>query len=270
MPPSFLETALPHTRNPIFRLGLAASYRPGEHTVRIALNEGINYFFCYGFDSQMIRVLRSVNADRRERITIATGAYNLIWTHQDLRGTLEKRLRQLRTDYIDIFHFLGVMKASQFTPRVRDDLEGLRHDPRVRAVSISCHDRAFAASLASAGTLDCVMARYNAAHRGAESELFPSLAAHHVGLIAYTATRWRFLFRPTRHWPACRPVPTPGHCYRFVLSQPSVNVCLTAPESDLELLQNLAAVRRGPLDEGELQWMRDYGDRVHHAAGWFL
>lgn len=33
----------------------------------------------------------------------------------DLRRTLEKRLRQLRTDYIDIFLFLGVLKEKEFS-----------------------------------------------------------------------------------------------------------------------------------------------------------
>ena len=148
---NFLQATLGRTSIPVFRFGLAASYRPGEHTVRRALDEGVNYFFCFGMDSQAMRVLRSLNADRREKTVIGTGAYNYIWFHQDLKRTLEKRLRQLRTDYIDVFHFLGVLKPGDFTPRVREDLEALRHDPRVRAVSISCHNRRFAAELASEG-----------------------------------------------------------------------------------------------------------------------
>jgi aryl-alcohol dehydrogenase-like predicted oxidoreductase len=265
-----LHTTLGRTGIPVFRLGLAGSYWPGERTIRHAIDEGVNYFFCYGFDWQTIRVLRGLSADRREKTVIATGAYNYIWARQNLKRTLEKRLRQLRTDYIDVFHFLGVMKPKEFTPRIKDDLETLRHDPRVRAVSISCHDRKFAAQLATEGALDCLMARYNAAHRGAETEVFPALETHDVGLVSYTATRWRFLIRRNRHWPEGKPIPTAGQCYRFVLSNPAVDVCLNAPSNERQFAENLEAVRRGPLPEDEMQFMREYGDCVHRHAGWFM
>lgn len=266
----FLSGSLGRTGIPVFRLGLSASYRPGTRTVERALDEGINYFFCYGFDTHMIRVLRRLQPRVRERAVIATGAYNWILWHQGLQKTLEKRLRQLRADYIDVFHFLGVMKPSQLTPKVRDDLEALRHDPRVKAVSISTHHRVLAGELARAGALVCLMIRYNAAHRGAETEIFPHLAAHDPGLVSYTATRWTYLLRRTKGWPNDGPIPTAGQCYRFVLTNPHVDVCLTAPRSERELLENLAAVRQGPLPDDEMQFVRGYGDAVHRAAGWFM
>ena len=68
-------------------------------------------------------------------MVVATGAYNLIWTRQDLRRTLEKRLRQLRTDYIDVFHFLGVMKPEEFPEPLSEELQRLKEDGRVRAVA---------------------------------------------------------------------------------------------------------------------------------------
>ena len=270
MDDGFLQGTLGHTGLAVHRLGLAASYWPGQRTVERALDEGINYFFCFGIDGQMIRVLRRLPPSRREQLVIGTGAYNYIWFRQDLVKTLEKRLRQLRTDHIDVFHFLGVMKPKEMTPHVLDQLAKLREDPRVKAVSISCHDRKYAGELAAAGTLDCLMIRYNAAHRGAETEVFPHLAAHDVGLVSYTATRWTYLLRRSRHWPKDRPVPTAGQAYRFVLTNPHVDVCLTAPRSEKELLENLAAARSGPLPEDEMAFMREYGDVVHEHAGWFM
>jgi aryl-alcohol dehydrogenase-like predicted oxidoreductase len=270
MEANFLSGTLGATGINVHRLGLSASYRPGERTVRRALDEGVNYFFAYGFDTHMIRVLRELFGDARETAVIATGAYNYILWQQDLRQTLEKRLRQLRTDYIDVFHFLGVMKPKQMTPKVLDDLEALRHDPRVRAVSVSIHDRKFAGQLAANNSLDCLMIRYNAAHRGAETDIFPHLEKHKTGLVSYTATRWTWLLRRVKGWPKDRPIPTAGQCYRFVLSNPRVDVCLTAPRSEKQLLENLAAARQGPLPEDEMQFMREYGDAVHCAAGWFM
>ena len=266
----FERGVLGRTGISVHRLGLAATYRPGERAVERALDEGVDYCFCFGVDGQMIRVLRRLSAARRDRVVIATGAYNYVLWSQDLRKTLEKRLRQLGTDRIDVFHFLGVMKPRDLTPRVRDQLAALRADPRVRAVSVSCHDRRLAGALAADGALDCLMIRYNAAHRGAETDIFPRLSAHDPGVVCYTATRWRYLLRRSRGWPKDGPVPTAGQCYRFVLTSPHVDVCLTAPRSERELLENLAAVRAGPMPEDELAFMRDYGDVVHAHAGWFM
>ena len=254
----------------VFRLGLSATYRPGKQTIHKALDEGINYLFHFGIDTQMTAVLRDVLHRDRERYVVATGAYNYIWTHQNLRKTLEKRLRQLRTDYIDVFHFLGVTKREHLTPRVRAELEEIRHDPRVRAVSVSIHDRALAGELAAAGALDALMVRYNAAHRGAENEIFPFLQAHHPGLISYTATRWRYLLRPPRGWPRGGRVPTAGMCYRFVLSNPQVDVCLMAPSNARHLAQNLAEVRQGPLCQEDLAFMREFGDAVYRRYKYFM
>jgi hypothetical protein len=51
-------------------------------------------------------------------------------------------------------------------------------------------------------------------------------------------------------------------CYRFVLSNPAVNICMMAPANLRQFESNLAEIRRGPLDAGELQFMRGFGDVV--------
>jgi aryl-alcohol dehydrogenase-like predicted oxidoreductase len=59
-------------------------------------------------------------------------------------------------------------------------------------------------------------------------------------------------------------------CYRFVLSNPHVDVCMTAPSNPRQLEQNLAALRRGPLPEDDMQFMREFGDCVHARYKRFL
>ncbi len=266
----FLSSPLGKLATPVCRLGLSASYRPGRATVHKALDEGLNYFFYYGFDTQMTGVLREAIGARRENFVLATGAYNLIVAHQNLRRTLERRLRQVRTDYIDVFHFLGIMKPKEFTPRVRDELQAVRESGLVRAVAVSCHDRKFAVQLAREGTLDAIMIRYNAAHRGAETEVFPNLPASNPAVISYTATRWSYLVRRPRGYPREARVPTAGMCYRFVLSNPAVHVCLTAPSNLRQFEANLAEVRRGPLPEDDMRFMREFGDVVYGRYKYFM
>jgi aryl-alcohol dehydrogenase-like predicted oxidoreductase len=270
MQQDFLRAPLARFGTPVCRIGLSATYRPGRKTVFAALDEGINYFMYFAFDTHMTRVLRETMYGRREQFVLATGGCNWILFHRPLRRALENRLREMRTDYIDIFHYFGITRRKHFTTQVRDELQAIRESGLVRGVSISCHDRAFAAELARDGTLDSLMIRYNAAHRGAETEIFPQLPATDPAVIAYTATRWTQLFRRPRGYPKDGRIPTPGMCYRFVLSNPEVDVCLMAPSNLGHFERNLAEIRKGPLAEDDMQFMRSFGDFVHGRGQYFM
>lgn len=259
----FLRAPLARLGTPTCRIGLSASYRPGRDTVFRALDEGLNYYFYFGFDTHLTRVLPEAIRGRREQFVLATGAYNYIYGHQNLRRTLERRLRQMKTDYIDLFHFLGVTRRAHLNERVREELQAVRESGLVRGVSISTHDRALAAELLNAGVLDAAMVRYNAANRRAEAEVFARLPKVRPVIIGFTATRWTQLLRRPRRYPEEGRLPSAGMCYRFVLSHPSVDVCLMAPRSLREFDQNLADIRRGPLPEEEMDFMRSFGDLVY-------
>jgi len=105
------------------------------------------------------------------------------------------------------------------------------------------------------------MIRYNAAHPGAEKDVFPHLARRRPAVIAYTATSWRKLLRAPRGWTE-RPA-TAGECYRFCLSSPFVDVVLCSPANADQLREDLGAAARGPLDAGEMDFMRRLGRAVH-------
>ena len=270
MSADFQHSTLGRTGERVLRLGLSASYRPGTETIRHAFEEGVNFFFGYGFDRQLTTDLRPMLQSHRERVILATGAYNYIFGHSNIRKICEKRLRQFRTDYIDVFMFLGIMKEREFPARVLEEMCRLREEGKARWLGVSTHDRTLAGRLAEAGVLDVLMIRYNAAHRGAETDIFPHLQRHDPGLVSYTATRWTALLRRPRGWPRDEQIPTAGQAYRFVLSNPHVDVCLTAPRSKRELQENLAALRQGPLSDEEMSLMRHFGDAVHARRKWFM
>jgi aryl-alcohol dehydrogenase-like predicted oxidoreductase len=270
MDQDFTHATLGRTGLRVCRLGLSASYWPGRQAIHRALDAGVNYFFAYGFDFQMVRALRDVFRKRRDGLVLATGGYNWIVTRSDPRRALEKRLRQFRTDYIDVFLFLGVTRPKHLPERILNEMRRLREEGRVRAIGISCHNRKLAGRLLSEGALDVAMIRYNAAHRGAETEIFPYLASHNPGIVSYTATRWRELMRRPKGWPKDGRLPTAAECYRFVLSNPHVHVCMTAPSNIRQLEQNLEALRQGPLSEGDMEFMREFGDAVHAQGKWFM
>ena len=266
---NFTHTTFGKTGLQVHRLGFAASYRPGKEAVYKAFDSGINFFFGFGIDTQLTKALREIAKNNREKIIIATGAYNTIARFQNVRKALEKRLRQFGTDYIDIFMDLGIMKPKHFPDRIKEELYKLKDEGKIKYTGISCHDRKFVGQLANNGTLDTVMMRYNAAHRGAEEDIFPHVKSHNTGVISYTATRWTYLIRKQKGWDEEK-IPTAGECYRFVLSNPNVHVCLTAPRNVKQLEENLKSLDAGPLNEEEMRLIKKYGDLIHSKKKWFM
>ncbi|MBI3696798.1 MAG: aldo/keto reductase [Acidobacteria bacterium] len=253
-----LSTTLGRTGLPVFRLGLTGAYWPGEAALRAGIDAGMNYIFWYYWDRQMTRVLHEVLPANREKFVIATGVSNLgNWA---VRRGIESCRRRLRTDYLDVFHIFWVGEG-KLKSETLDLLRRYKEEGKIRQIAISTHVRRYAGELIRQGVLDVVMCRYNAAHRGAEQEIFPYLPLSEPGVVSYTATRWGRLLRAPRGWSG--QVPTAGECYRFVLSNPNVHVCLTAPRNARELEENLAAVAKGPLPPDAIEFMRPFGDFVH-------
>jgi aryl-alcohol dehydrogenase-like predicted oxidoreductase len=145
--------------------------------------------------------------------------------------------------------------------RTLDELRKLKEEGKIRAIGISIHDRPRAARLVADSPIDLFMLRYNAAHPGAETDVFPQLARRNPAVVAYTATSWRKLLRPAKGWGGA-PM-NAGECYRFCLGNPHVDVVLTSPSSRAELEANLRDVARGPLEAGRLGEVREFGRAVH-------
>jgi aryl-alcohol dehydrogenase-like predicted oxidoreductase len=114
---------------------------------------------------------------------------------------------------------------------------------------------------------DAIMVRYNAAHPGAEREVFPHLDAGGArpGVVAFTATRWGTLLDP-RLTPAGDATPRASDCYRFSLSHPDVDLTLAGPKDRAQLDEALAALERGPMSAEEMAWMKRVGVAVRDAT----
>jgi len=178
-----------------------------------------------------------------------------------LRWSFERALREIPTDYADVL-LLGLWNKP-IPLRVMDAARSLRDRGLVRHLAVSAHHRPVVPVFACGGDFDVLHFRYNAVHRGAERDIFPELPpAGGPGLVAYTATNWGGLLNPKRI-PAGERVPTAADCYRFVLSRPEVDVCLTGPANAAQLDDALQALDRGPMDAIELAWMRRVGDALY-------
>ena len=235
-----------------------------------------------GHPDGMSRAVAEMGAER-ERVAVA-------WQIDASRGDeaeseLDGALRELRTGYVDIATLYYVESEGQWSEIVSEGgaygaLRRAREKGKVRMIGLTSHQRAMAAGIASgrirgatqteSKPLDMLMVRYNAAHRGAERDVFPVTDELGLPLVAYTCLRWRALPKPTPEDPPGFVPPPAREWYRFVLAHPSVAVAICAPNGREELDHDLSLLDdwRAPTPE-EHRILMEHGDRVYRTAGTF-
>ena len=244
------------------RLGLGSSFGLGTPDVERAFERGVNYLYWGSLRKPAFgRAISSLAPKHRDRMVVVVQSYTRVAFL--MRGSLERALRQLRVDYAD-FLLLGWWPSPP--PRhILDAALDLVEKGKARHLMISCHNRPAFQALAADRAFSTVMVRYNAAHPGAEREVFPVLGSPAPGVVAYTATRWGALLRPEL-MPPGEPTPRASDCYRFALTHPSVDVCLAGPSDAAQLDEAMSALDRGPMDDEELAWMKRIGASVRTKA----
>jgi aryl-alcohol dehydrogenase-like predicted oxidoreductase len=203
-----------------------------------------------------------VAAGRRDELVIVLQSYSRFpWL---LERMLAKGLSALGLDHADVL-LLGWhnhMPSAGILERVAR----LQEKGMFRHLAVSSHKRPTFVGFATDPRFSILHVRYNAAHTGAERDVFPHLAKDgRPGIVAYTATRWGALVSPRKMPPGEKPL-RGRDAYRFVLSNPDFNVCMTGPKNGAELREALAALDEGPLAPEEMARVRRIGEFVHGRA----
>jgi len=249
-------------------LGLAAGPKQDPRCVLRAFAGGINYFFFYGpGNASFIKKLAALIPRKREQIIVATGSGSR--RIAGLRAARRKMTAVLSIELIDVFFIEYVHPGDSLDvifgkDGVLDELRQWKECGWVRFVGATTHDRLLARRLAADSRVDVLMHRFNMAHRKAAREVFPVAAKSRTPIVAFTATRWGTLLEPRADWPG--PTPTASTCYRYCLTEPSVQVVLTAPRSLAELEQNLDVFELPPMSQRERDRWQHFGDLVYGAG----
>jgi aryl-alcohol dehydrogenase-like predicted oxidoreductase len=228
----------------------------------------VNYIFWGSRRSDSFGAALKRLRPQRERFVLVIQSYTRLASL--LSWSLERALRTLSFDSTDIL-LLGMWNRP-VPVRIFEAACRLKERGLVRFLALSTHNRKLVPRIAAGHDFDVVHFRYNAAHPGAEQDIFPDLpVAHRPGMVSFTATSWRHLlgqaplqgFLPGTHrLPKSERVPTAADCYRYVLTRPEVDVCLTGPANAAQMEEALEALRRGPMSQDELAWMRRVGRAV--------
>ncbi len=252
-------------------LGLGSSFGLPAKEVERAFDRGINFFLWGSLRKRDFgRGLRTLAQDHREDIAIAVQSYTRMASLME--WSVDRALSFLKTDYVDVLTLAWWNGAPP--PRIVDEALRLREKGKARTIMISCHHRPSFEGFVADRAYDALMLRYNAAHPGAEREIFPHLdveanlalrGGRRPGVVAFTSTRWGTLLDP-QYLPEGEARPRSSDCYRFSLSDPHVDVCLAGPSDASQLDEALEALDAGPLDAAELAWMRRVGAHVRAAT----
>jgi aryl-alcohol dehydrogenase-like predicted oxidoreductase len=246
-------------------LGVAGGYGVGARPLLRAFDRGVNYFYHGSRRGEGMRaaIRDLIAAGQRDELVIILQSYSR-WPWL-LERTLARGLRELGTEYADVL-LLGWYNHVP-SAHLLERVERLRERGLFRHLAVSGHHRSAFVRFAADPRFAILHIRYNAAHTGAETDVFPHLqAADRPGIVAYTATRWGTLLKP-RRMPAGQAPLRAREAYRFVLSNRDFNVCMSGPRNEGEMEEALAALAEGPLSAAEDERVRAVGHHVR-ARSW--
>ncbi len=246
------------------RLGLGTAYGIKAKDIIWAFENGINYIFWGSIRrSSVPKAIKALGTANRDKLIIAAASYGhkIIKQPQIVRFALERALKRLKIDYLDIFQISWITQKPN--DKMIELLLNYKDKGFFKHLAFSTHNRPLAAKLLEDSNFKFAMVRYNAANRGAETEIFPYVDPQKQIIVSFNSTRWGQLLKAPKGWPKDKPVPKAADCLRFVLTHPKVTICLTGAKNRKELEENVKALELGPLSEDELSWIKDFGDFVY-------
>lgn len=242
------------------RIGVSTSYGAPATAIEEAFERGCNYFawgtFIFWHLAKMRNAVRSIiKQGKRDKLILAIVSF----AHQPLLTELlfMKALKSTGTDYADIL-LLGGFK-NRPSQRIIDGALKMKEKGICRYIGLTGHNQKLFAEINQENIFDVFHILYNAVHREAEVEAFPFLQGdNRPGIATFTATFWGQLLKVSE-MPSGELPPTSIDCYRFVLSHPIVDICLTAPKNIEQMRQNLTVLDLEPMKPDELERMHRIG-----------
>jgi aryl-alcohol dehydrogenase-like predicted oxidoreductase len=286
------------------RLGMATGHDEAHATriVEAALDLGVDFIDtarAYGTEVAVGKALRG----RRDRVVISTkssprGREGML-SPAELRESLEKSLRRLDTDYVDVFHLHGVSEPQleHVAEVLVPELERMREEGKVRFLGATEHfgadtDHRMLRRALPADLFDVIMVGFNLLNPSARQTVFPLTQQNDVGTLIMFAVR-RALSRPDAlrelvdgliergeiesdrvdrddalGFVAERPevASVVDAAYRFCRHEPGAHVILTGTGSGEHLRANVASILAPPLPEELAARLREIFGRVDSVS----
>jgi aryl-alcohol dehydrogenase-like predicted oxidoreductase len=289
------------------RLGLREGADSTDHAIaliRQALDLGVNFLDTaqtYGTESVVGKAIKSL---ARDKVIISTKKTlppsNHSKPEEAVRQGLEQSLKELGTDYIDVYHLHGVEPKdyAYAKDRLMPEMRRLKEQGKIRFIGVTegfvqdQRHRMLQDSLKE-DLWDVVMAGFNLLNPSARITVFPATKRRRVGMLNMFAVR-RALSQPRRlkemvaelvengELPrgALNPddpldfvlagsdaATLPEAAYRFCRHEPGVDVVLTGTGNPAHLQENIAAILKPPLPRPVLEKLDALFGKLDHLTG---
>ena len=259
------QTVLGRTGLSVTRLGIGGAYCESVEGYRTALDCGVNYVdtarvYREGEDE---KVLGRAIAGRRDDLILATKT-----GERDAKGArrdLETSLRNLGTDYIDVYqlHHLNTQaeRDQALGPGgAMEEIRKAKEEGLLRFIGITGHDWVQVEKAVATGLFDTVLCWYNCAMKEAEETVFPQARIHNTGSVIMNASRNDKLFGGVG-------APPPEGFYRYVLSREDVHLTIMGLRN-VDLFCRIASSLsdRDTLGPQEKTDIEDYGWRMRESG----
>lgn len=272
------------------RLGLGTGGSEAEAIgiTRAALDLGVNLFdtaASYGTEAVLGRALRGVP---RDRVVICTkapfGISNPNAAPESAVASLDRSLKELGTDYIDVYQLHGVAPdAYEHACRViapallREKEKGKFRHLGITETAPGDPGHEMVRQAAADGVWDVAMVAFHMMHQNARTRVFPLTRQHGIGTLMMFAVR-NIFSRPERLAATMRELAADGlvpqaladsndplgflvhdggassiidAAYRFVRHEPGVDVVLFGTGDPAHLRSNIASLLKPPLPEAD-------------------
>lgn len=289
------------------RLGLKDKSRSEDDVVahvRGAIDLGINFFDTAEWYGTEVVVGKAIAGVARDRLVISTKKNIVPEDHPDpdkeIRRSLEQSLKNLGTDYVDVYHVHGAEPKDypNALERHLPTLLRLRDEGKIRAVGITERfvvdsSHAMAERAVRDQVWDVVMVGFNLLNPCARKNIFPLTSANGVGVLVSYALR-RALSQPERLKKLCAELVGKGAipagalnpeepldfltqdgaarsvqdaAYRFCRHEPGVDVVLTGTGNPQHLQANVESLCRPPLPAAAQQRLRELFGNIEGLTG---
>lgn len=273
--------------------------------VNTAIDLGINFIdtaAAYGTE----RIVGEAARGRRDKLIISTKTGIVSWSEPNERPFsgaqvlehLEKSLKRLDTDYIDLFNLHGIV-ASQLDHVAAEIVPALiraREQGKILFLGITEHfgadtNHRMLSTAIPMGVWDVVMVGFNLLNPSARRNVLRLTQAHNVGVQNMFAVR-RALSSPEGLKEALDTIDQAGQldrnklvpedplgflkkdsegivdaAYRFCRHEPGIHVVLTGTGNIEHLKENVASINRGPLPPKMLARLEELFGQVDSVSG---
>jgi aryl-alcohol dehydrogenase-like predicted oxidoreductase len=156
-------------------------------TIQAALDAGINFFdtaegYGEGYSEQL--VARALGR-RRAQVVIASKVSQDHLAAAQVREACERSLRNLNTDYIDLYQIHWPSRSVPFEETMRA-LDDLRAAGKIRFIGVSNFGKQDMPDMLRAGRYESNQVPYNLLWRAVEFDIQPQCVEQHISILPYS------------------------------------------------------------------------------------